>query len=245
VTGLCVDATTGLPLAGVEVSAYYPDAYGEPDLDQLSATGADGRYTLRLDSGEYYLGTMGPSALYQPGWYKNMGTWAQATACQFAADESGKTYTINLAIRPKAPVYRFHNFTNGTHFFTDSAAERDHVIVTWPHIYRYEGVAYYTSPMTDLQPLFRFYNVVSGSHFYTADSGERDDVIARLSRVYSYDGPTYAVSTTPGAKSPVWRFYNLKNGSHFYTADEAEMMNVRNTLGYLYQYEGPAFWVTQ
>lgn len=209
-------------------------------------TGADGRYTLMLDSGDYYLGTMGPSESYQPGWYKNMGTWPQATVCQFAAEAIGTSYTINLVIRPKTPVYRFYNFTNGTHFFTDSPAERDHVMATWPNIYRYEGVAYLTSSLTDLQPLYRFYNVVSKSHFYTASATERDDVIARLGRIYSYDGPTYAVSTGPGpTTTPVYRFYNLKNGSHFYTADVGEMLNVRNTLGYLYQYEGPAFWITQ
>jgi len=238
-----VDAASGLPLAGVQDSAYYPDASGDPVLDQSTTTDADGRYALTLDSGDYYLGTAGPSALYQLGWYKNMGTWSEATACTVVA---GQTHTINLVIRPKAPVYRFYNFTNGTHFFTDSSAERDHVMATWPHIYRYEGVAYLTSPMTDLQPLFRFYNVVSKSHFYTADAAERDDVIRRLGTIYNYDGPTYAVSTGPGStKSPVYRFYNLKNGSHFYTADEAEMMSVRNTLGYIYQYEGPAFYIGQ
>ena len=187
---------------------------------------------------------MGPSAGYQPGWYQNMGTWAQARVCQF--NQTGTPYTINLVIRPKTPVYRFYNFTNGTHFFTDSVAERDHVIATWPNIYRYEGVAYFTSSLTDLQPLYRFYNVVSKSHFYTASSAERDEVIARLGHIYSYDGPTYAVSTGPGAAtSPVYRFYNLKNGSHFYTADAGEMLNVCNTLSNIYQYEGPAFWITQ
>jgi len=41
------------------------------------------------------------------------------------------------------PVYRFYNKVNGSHFYTVSEAERNNVIATWPHIYTYEGVAFY------------------------------------------------------------------------------------------------------
>jgi len=242
VTGLCTDAVTGVPLPGVEVGAYYPDGFGDPELEQYVTTGADGRYWLAVDPGTYSIGYMGPSSDYEPGWYDH-ALWPDTDEITL---DPGDIVGMDFAVMPKTKVYRFYNFTNGTHFFTASASERDHVIVTWPHIFRYEGVAYLTSPSHDLTPLFRFYNVKSKSHFYTADVAERDDVIRRLSAVYNYDGPAYPVSRSKtNGQMAVWRFYNLKNGSHFYTADETEMMNVRNTLGYLYQYEGPAFWVTQ
>ncbi len=39
-------------------------------------------------------------------------------------------------------VYRFFNHQTGTHFYTASASEKDHIIATW-NWFRYEGVAYY------------------------------------------------------------------------------------------------------
>jgi hypothetical protein len=40
------------------------------------------------------------------------------------------------------PVYRFFNTITGTHFYTTSAAERDHVLATWSQ-FLFEGIAYY------------------------------------------------------------------------------------------------------
>ena len=144
------------------------------------------------------------------------------------------------------PVYRFYNAGSGTHFFTGSTGERDHVIATWPTIFTYEGIAYSVNPYNNKSSLFRFYKPSSSSHFYTASEEERDHVIATWPTIYQYDGPAYDVSTSaePG-KLPVYRFYNLRNGSHFYTADTAERDRVIGTLGYVYQYEGPAFWLGQ
>jgi hypothetical protein len=144
------------------------------------------------------------------------------------------------------PVYRFYNAGSGTHFFTSSAEERDHVIATWPTIFSYEGVAYSVNPYNNKQPLFRFYKPSSSSHFYTASEEERDYVIATWPTVYQYDGPTYEVSPSPeAAKLPVYRFYNLTNGSHFYTASAEEADHVIATWPAVYRYEGPAFWLGQ
>ncbi|MDO8847067.1 MAG: hypothetical protein Q7W51_01585 [Coriobacteriia bacterium] len=206
-------------------------------------TGADGRYTLTVDSGEYYLGTMGPSSLYQAGWYNKASGWTDADPWTFWA---GTSTTINFTIYRKAPVFRFFNKLNMTHFFTDSIAERDHVIATWPGVYDYEGIAYYTSPNTDLQPLYRFYNTRSNSHFYTASADERSRVIATWPTIFNYDGPTYRVSAGPDyGRSPVYRFYNVRNGSHFYTASLDEANHVIVTWPDVYQFEGPAFWIGQ
>ncbi len=143
-----------------------------------------------------------------------------------------------------APVYRFYNFTNNTHFFTDSAAEADIVIATWPNVYRYEGIAYYTNPANNTQPLYRFYNKVSSSHFYTASAGEAAHILATWPHIFVLDGQTYAVNPGPVPFStPVYRFYNLRNGSHFFTASAAEADMVIATWPDVYNYEGPAFWI--
>jgi Protein of unknown function (DUF1566)/Repeat of unknown function (DUF5648) len=43
------------------------------------------------------------------------------------------------------PVYRFFNTKTGTHFYTTSAVERDHVLATW-NWFNFEGIAYYVKP---------------------------------------------------------------------------------------------------
>lgn len=165
------------------------------------------------------------------------------------ADNTGgfDTRPLSLTVmRMAVPVYRFYNRTNGTHFFTDSSSERDHVIATWPGVFTYEGVAYTTNPVNNTQPLYRFYNRVSGSHFYTASAEEASSIMAQWSAVFSLDGQTYAVNPGPVADSiPVFRFYNVRNGSHFYTASEEERNTVMATWPDTYTYEGPAFWLGQ
>lgn len=144
------------------------------------------------------------------------------------------------------PVYRFYNAGAGAHFFTSSAAERDHVIATWPGVFTYEGIAYSVNPYNNKQSLFRFYKPSSSSHFYTASEEERDHVMATWPTIYQYDGPTYEVSSLPeAAKLPVYRFYNVRNGSHFYTASATERDHVIATWPAIYRYEGPAFWLGQ
>lgn len=43
-------------------------------------------------------------------------------------------------------IYRFYNKSNGSHFYTSSAEERDAVQARWPSVYTYEGIAYYVAP---------------------------------------------------------------------------------------------------
>jgi hypothetical protein len=55
----------------------------------------------------------------------------------------GPTYLVSPAGSPgKQPVYRFYNLRNGSHFYTASASEADHVIATWPNVYQFEGQAF-------------------------------------------------------------------------------------------------------
>jgi len=56
----------------------------------------------------------------------------------------GQTYSVNPGpVANSVPVYRFFNKTNGSHFYTSSAEEADRVIATWPHIYTFEGPAFW------------------------------------------------------------------------------------------------------
>lgn len=241
ITGICRDAMTGLPVAGVEVQLHRPDPGGDPTpASDYVLSGADGRYTLKVPSGRYYLNWLAGTH-YQPGWYNDVELWPEASALTVWA---GNTYTVNLSLYPVGKVFRFYNVKNGTHFFTNSLPEKKHVLATWPDIFTYEGIAYCTRPATEVSPLYRFYNRVSASHFYTASASERDHVMATWPHVFSYDGPTYAVTPYPVAgKIPVYRFYNVRNGSHFYTASETEKSRVMATWPDVYRYEGPAFWV--
>jgi len=169
-------------------------------------------------------------------------------------DESGNVTivsdSITLTTPPPpvtlAPVYRFYNFTNNTHFFTPSAEEADAVIAKYPKVFRYEGIAYYTNPANNTQPLYRFYNRNSSSHFYTASADEAAHIIATWPTVFQLDGQTYAVNPGPVPNStPVYRFFNKTNGSHFYTASAEEADMVIATWPHIYTFEGPAFWLGQ
>lgn len=54
--------------------------------------------------------------------------------------------TFSVATGPgvgKVPVYRFYNVESRSHFYTTSAWEKDHIIATWPKVFRYEGIGYY------------------------------------------------------------------------------------------------------
>lgn len=154
------------------------------------------------------------------------------------------SYSVTWSV--SRPVYRFYNYSLGTHFYTASVAEKASVIATLSRIYLYEGPAYGVNPYTNASPLYRFYKPSTGTHFYTASEAEKSSVQARLSHIYRYEGPAYNVSLTPGAgRIAAWRFYNVRNGTHFYTASEAERNTVINTLSHIYRYEGPAFFIGQ
>ncbi|MDH4140810.1 MAG: Ig-like domain-containing protein, partial [Coriobacteriia bacterium] len=56
----------------------------------------------------------------------------------------GQAYKVSAAAAPdKTPVHRFLNKETGTHFYTTSEAEKNTVISKWPHIYTYEGTAFW------------------------------------------------------------------------------------------------------
>jgi hypothetical protein len=108
----------------------------------------------------------------------------------------GVAYVINLDNPANSsPLFRFYNRVSGSHFYTVSAAERDHVIATWPNVFTYEGEAYNVSATAaaNTMPVFRFYNVTNGAHFYTASVAERDTVLATWPNIFAYEGPAFYI----------------------------------------------------
>ncbi|MDO8847130.1 MAG: hypothetical protein Q7W51_01930 [Coriobacteriia bacterium] len=210
-----------------------------------TATGITIRVSVTTAGAQVSGGHSGWPVITPDGRYVAFGSEATNLV---SGDTNGATdvFVRMAATAPLAPVYRFYNFTNNTHFFTPSLDEANSVILNYPKVFRYEGTAYYTNPANNTQPLYRFYNRRSGSHFYTASTTEADHVIATWPDIFTYEGETYKVSPSPVfGSTTVYRFYNLTNGSHFYTASEDERDTVIATWPHIYSYEGPAFWLGQ
>lgn len=55
-------------------------------------------------------------------------------------------YASTVSGTDLVPVYRFFNAHTGTHFYTASATEKDHIIATW-NWFSFEGIAYYVKPV--------------------------------------------------------------------------------------------------
>ena len=109
----------------------------------------------------------------------------------------GVAYTINPDnAANSAPLYRFYNKRDGSHFYTASETEKNDLVATMSDTYKYEGVAYTvsTTPAPGSTTVYRFYNKINGSHFYTADEGEKNRVLTTLARTYVLDGPAYYVA---------------------------------------------------
>jgi hypothetical protein len=59
----------------------------------------------------------------------------------------GPAYNVSsVGTAGAAPVYRFYNRKNGTHFYTASPAERDNVIAKLLYVYTYEGESFSVTP---------------------------------------------------------------------------------------------------
>ncbi len=79
-----------------------------------------------------------------------------------------------------APVYRFFDQIDGTHFFTASESEKATVIATRPDLVFEPTSTFYehaTAQAGDV-PVYRFFDSVHGTHFYTASSVEQAGIMA-------------------------------------------------------------------
>ncbi len=78
-----------------------------------------------------------------------------------------------------APVYRFFDTNNGTHFFTASAAERDQVQASRPDLVREQTSFYeHAAAMPGDVAVYRFFDTGNGTHFYTDSVSERTNIDA-------------------------------------------------------------------
>ena len=78
----------------------------------------------------------------------------------------------------EAPVYRFFDIANGSHFYTISSAEDASLMANAG--FKSEGVAFYedTAKQANNSAVYRFFDTVDGSHFYTASVNEKALVLA-------------------------------------------------------------------
>lgn len=113
----------------------------------------------------------------------------------------GVAYTLEVDHpQMNAPLYRFFNKANGSHFYTAGEAEKNSVIANLSNVFTYEGVAYNVSAnAAGNTPVYRFFNKSNGSHFYTISEAEANEVIAKYAATYTFEGPAFylAYSTAP------------------------------------------------
>jgi uncharacterized protein (DUF1800 family) len=144
-----------------------------------------------------------------------------------------------------APVFRFVNLRDNTHFFTISAAERDYVIATYPTVFVYEGAVFSasTTPAPGLAPVSRFWNDQTNEHFYTISPDEVAFVQSHFPQ-YILEGTAYYAPLADGTdgRMPLYRFWNQVNGEHFYTASVVERDHIIATYPE-FAYEGLVYYV--
>jgi hypothetical protein len=90
------------------------------------------------------------------------------------------------------PVYRFWSQSASAHFYTISEAEKDMLIRDFPHVWTFEGTAFYAYPEgaqpAGTSPVYRFWSGISSSHFYTITEAERDMLIRDFQAIWTYEG---------------------------------------------------------
>ena len=94
-----------------------------------------------------------------------------------------------------APVFRFFNSGNGTHFFTTSENERDSILSTRPDLIQEQvNFAEHLQAEAGDIPVYRFFDTHSGDHFFTQSSLEYKNVILTRSDMVNEGIAFYAPS---------------------------------------------------
>ncbi len=102
----------------------------------------------------------------------------------------GIAYQVDvLSPANDAPLFRFFNKRNGSHFYTANVAEKA-LVESFGTAWAYEGVAHNVALVQPADPttVYRFLNTATGGHFYTANEAERTSVLANLAAVYKPEG---------------------------------------------------------
>lgn len=96
-----------------------------------------------------------------------------------------------------APVHRFWSGLLSTHFYTISEHEADTLIVDYPHVWTYEGIAFYAYPAgyqpVGTVPVHRFWSAGLGTHFYTTSDRERFTLTGDAANAWQYEDVAYYV----------------------------------------------------
>ena len=139
-------------------------------------------------------------------------------------------------------VFRFFDTSDGSHFYTTSASERDATISSRSDL-TFEGVGLNAvDPANDATaaPVFRFFDTTSGSHFYTASADEQSGLQGNAA--FAYEGIAFYEDTAKQSdNTAVYRFFDTQDGSHFFTASGNERAGVLATRPDLVN-EGVAFY---
>jgi hypothetical protein len=135
---------------------------------------------------------------------------------------------------PAAPVFRFYNPHNGTHFFTQNIQE---AFVVWsdPN-WVDEGYAgaMYSKQEPGTVPLERFYSPRTGDHFFTANPAEANGL--KHAAGWNYEGIAAYVLTGKGeGTTEIYRYYNPRKGFHFFTTNAREREVLRGDRNWVYE----------
>jgi len=150
-----------------------------------------------------------------------------------------------------APMYRFYNKLNGKHFYTIDPAEKNNVVATWPWVFDFEGIKYYTlaqAGQAGTLPVYRFYSQTFASHFYTMSETERDHIIndTPAKFFWAFEGPAFYAwpeGSQPASAKAVYRFWSNTFGSHAYTISTGEREKLLvPPASYFWTYEGVAWY---
>lgn len=150
---------------------------------------------------------------------------------------------VPVANSQGAAVYRFFNTLTGTHFYTASQGERDHVRDNVP-LFNYEGPTFAAASGSALgtSAVYRFFNTQTGTHFYTISDVEAAYVRDNLTQ-FNDEGVAYQAYQAPAAGTiPLYRFFNGTTGTHFYTPSEVERDHIIDNL-FDFNYEGIGYYV--
>ncbi len=91
-----------------------------------------------------------------------------------------------------APVYRFWSESLATHFYTIRETEKDLLIREYPHVWTYDGIAFYAYPPdrapAGARPVYRFWSDSLGRHLYTTREDEKQTLIEKYAAVWVFEG---------------------------------------------------------
>lgn len=203
-----------------------------------------------------------PNAVWRPGEYRLL----TGSPCINAGDRSfvpgadetdlgGRSRLVDGRVDIGAfeaqtllPVYRFWSLVSGKHFYTLDEPEKNLLIDVYPHVWVFEGIAYYAYARASepgLVPVYRFWSPVLESHFYTSSRAEKDHLIDKYEDVWTFEGIVFYAypdgQQADGAKT-VHRFWSDTLGGHFYTVSEAEKDRLIREYALVWTYEGAAWY---